>query len=131
MNQNNDSWSLPKGHQEDGEESLQTAIREIEEETGIPKDALNLICKLGVYERPRIVRYPTDPIEIRLITMYLFLTNHNNTLSPSDPENPEAKWVRIEDVSSLLTHPKDKEFFREIIHVIKNIELEHSESVPN
>jgi hypothetical protein len=35
-------------------------------------------------------------------------------LSPEDPENPEAKWVDPQEVSALLTHPKDKEFYENI-----------------
>lgn len=31
-----DRWDLPKGHAEQGEELLQTALRETQEETGIP-----------------------------------------------------------------------------------------------
>ena len=35
VNQNHDSWSLPKGHVEDNETFLETAKREIYEETGL------------------------------------------------------------------------------------------------
>ena len=35
VNQNHDSWSLPKGHIDPGESNLETAKREIYEETGI------------------------------------------------------------------------------------------------
>ena len=35
VNQNHDSWSLPKGHVEDNETILETAKREIYEETGL------------------------------------------------------------------------------------------------
>ena len=31
----NGRWDLPKGHQEPGEDILQTALREVEEETGV------------------------------------------------------------------------------------------------
>ncbi len=35
-----DRWDLPKGHAEEGEENLTTALRETEEETGIPSAAI-------------------------------------------------------------------------------------------
>ncbi len=40
---------LPKGHVETGEDLVQTAIREIEEEAGLKN--LTLVCKLGMKER--------------------------------------------------------------------------------
>lgn len=37
-----DRWDLPKGHAEEGEELLETAVRETEEETGILRAALDI-----------------------------------------------------------------------------------------
>lgn len=37
------SWSVPKGHKEQGEDSLLTALRETEEETGIGSDRIQII----------------------------------------------------------------------------------------
>ena len=110
VKQPNDTWSLPKGHVEEGESHLGAAIREIKEEAGIPMNQLKFISKIGTYERTRIPLKPSDPLEMRSITLYFFKTTAKN-LVPEDPENPEAKWVAVSEVTSLLTHPKDKEFF--------------------
>lgn len=110
VNQNHNSWSLPKGHVEHGEELLPAAIREIREETGIPERALKPVGKLATYERSRIQRDPGDTPEMREITLFLFTTDHEK-LAPEDPMNPEARWVPIDEVSALLTHPKDQEMF--------------------
>ncbi len=111
--QPNDTWSLPKGHVERGETHLEAAIREIEEETGIPSEALQFIKPLGAYKRDRIKKHPNDPDEERTITMFLFTTTAEH-LMPKDPENPEAYWCAIEEVEQRLTHPKDVEFFASI-----------------
>jgi 8-oxo-dGTP pyrophosphatase MutT (NUDIX family) len=110
VNQNNNSWSLPKGHVERGEEPRDAALREIWEETGIPTERLLFLAPLGFYERMRIKLNNESPDELRTITMYLFRTDAEK-LNPHDPANPEARWVPIDDVAALLTHPKDKEFF--------------------
>lgn len=110
VNQNHNSWSLPKGHVNQGEGLLAAALREIREETGVPEKKLELVGKLATYERDRIKRKPGDVTEMRQITLFLFTTNHE-TLAPEDPMNPEARWVWIDDVSPILTHPKDKEMF--------------------
>lgn len=114
VSQPNNTWSLPKGHVEEGESHLGGAIREIKEETGIPMEKLELISKIGTYERARIKRKPEDKDEMRSITLYLFKTTAK-VLKPEDPDNPEAKWVSINEVTELLTHPKDKEFFETLV----------------
>lgn len=118
VNQNHDSWSLPKGHVEPNEEPKDAAFREIWEEVGITQSKLNFIAPLGFYERMRIKKQPTDPDELRTITMYLFTTDEE-LLVPHDTSNPEARWVAINEVPRLLTHPKDKEYFTRIAPLIE------------
>ena len=109
VNQNNDSWSLPKGHVEKNESILEAAIREIYEETGLKN--IKLIKKIGSYKRYRIGLDGLDDLrELKLIYMYVF-TTEENVLFPIDRHNPEAKWVSIKETINLLTHKKDKEFF--------------------
>ena len=113
VNQNNNSWSLPKGHLDEGEKALEAARREIHEESGV-KD-LTYIKKLGVYERPRIGRDGDDDrTETKRITLFLFTTKQMR-LTPVDPDNPEARWVPRSKVADLLTHGKDKTFFLSIL----------------
>ena len=113
VSQNGNSWSLPKGHVEEGEDYLTAAKREIYEETGIKE--LTLVKKLGNYERHRIGKDTNgdDISELKTLHFFLFKTN-TETLKPLDPENPEARWVEKDKVADLLTHPKDKEFFLKI-----------------
>lgn len=44
-------WNFPKGHFEEGENSMDTALRETEEETGINKNDLHIIPGFKAYER--------------------------------------------------------------------------------
>lgn len=113
VNQNHNSWSLPKGHIEEGEENLVGAIREIWEETGIPADKLIFQKQLVTYQRDRIQRRESDTGEMREITLYLFTTDQEK-LAPQDPINPEALWVKVADVTSYLTHPIDRAMFAQI-----------------
>jgi 8-oxo-dGTP pyrophosphatase MutT (NUDIX family) len=111
VSQHGTSWSLPKGHIDPGEDALVAAKREIYEESGI-RD-LEFVRELGSYERYRIGLDGDDPSELKVITMFLFRTSEK-TLRPVDPENPEAKWVEKSKVQLLLTHERDKEFFRNV-----------------
>ncbi len=118
VNQRGDSWSLPKGHIDEGETARMAAEREIAEETGL--NSLDFIKELGSYERHRIGKggKGEDLSELKHITMFLFRTAQD-ILAPTDPYNPEARWLPIEKVANLLTHPKDKEFFVSIKDSLK------------
>ena len=123
VSQHGKHWSLPKGHLEKDEDALMAAKRETAEESGLTE--LKLLDKLGTYTRYRISKLGSDDKGVlKHITMFLFTTPQMN-LAPTDPENPIARWVAIDDVANLLTHPKDKDFFNEhknkIAEVAKNL----------
>ncbi len=119
VSQHGNSWSLPKGHIDEGEDALSAAKREIGEESGI--NEVTFIKALGSYKRYKIGKDGgEDKNELKLIHMFLFKTTQIK-LAPQDPDNPEARWVNKEDVSALLTHPRDKEFFHNVLFELKNL----------
>ena len=113
VNQNNNSWSLPKGHIDPGENEEDAAVREIYEESGIQD--VTVIEKLSEYDRSTIGidGQGEKRNDMKHITMFLCITNQKD-LSPIDPDNPEAIWLPASEVADKLTHPKDKEFFMSI-----------------
>ena len=117
VNQNGTSWSLPKGHVDLGEEPLQAAIREITEESGI--DDLHFLRALGAYGRFKLGKNTgEDKQEWKVLLFFLFKTRQNE-LNPKDPHHPQARWVHPDEVEALLTHPKDKAFYKSIRDQIK------------
>ncbi len=109
VNQNHDSWSLPKGHVDPGETILEAAKREIYEESGVSQ--LDYIKELGFYERYKIgLDGSDDKGELKKIYLFLFKTNQMK-LKPIDPMNPEAKWCTFNEIIELLTHKEDINFF--------------------
>ena len=116
VSQHGNSWSMPKGHIEPGETPEQAARREIAEESGITQ--LELVKELGSYERFRIaLGGGEDRTELKTIQLFLFRTNQE-ILKPTDPENPEALWLEKHRAAGLLTHPRDRQFFESIMHVL-------------
>jgi 8-oxo-dGTP diphosphatase len=100
-----DDWSFPKGKADPGEQAAATALREVEEETGIS-------CTLGdeVGEtryrdnkgRPKIVRYwHMEPAR----------TTHSFT--PND-EVDEVRWCSVREAAKLLTYDHDRKLLRKV-----------------
>ena len=117
VNQNGTSWSLPKGHVDLGEEPLHAAIREIMEESGV--DDLHFLRVLGAYGRFKLGKNTgEDKQEWKVLLFFLFKTKQNE-LNPKDPHHPQARWVHPDEVEALLTHPKDKAFYKSIRDQIK------------
>jgi len=116
VSQHGTSWSLPKGHLEEGETPLEAARREIREESGVSR--LELVRPLGSYSRHRLgADGAEDRSELKTIHLFLFRTDATE-LAPTDSDNPEARWVERGGVAELLTHAKDKEFFASILDAI-------------
>lgn len=91
-------WSLPKGKQDPGESDEATALREVEEETG-------LVCRLGsevgetrytdAKGRPKVVRYwLMEPLEERPFV-------------PND-EVDDLRWCSTGEAGELLTYAHDR-----------------------
>jgi 8-oxo-dGTP pyrophosphatase MutT (NUDIX family) len=117
VNQRGNSWSLPKGHLDPGEDELTAARREIYEESGV--NNLTLVCGLGSYERARIGKHGGEsPDEIKTLHFFLFTTTQME-LAPVDADHPEARWTSLEEAEQMLTHPKDRAFLARNIPLIR------------
>lgn len=119
VNQGSNVWSFPKGGVEEGETTLQAAVREVEEETGITQ--LELVKELGSYERYSIGKGgigENKELGLQKRTLFLFTTGQH-TLHPQDGEIVEVRYVTLDEAYELLKHPKDKEFLKSVWHILE------------
>ncbi|MEK6853224.1 MAG: NUDIX domain-containing protein [Nanoarchaeota archaeon] len=113
VNSRGNSWSLPKGHLEKGESTLEAAMREIMEESGVT--GLDLQGYLGSYERYKIgADGRKDRSRRKEIHLYLFRTEQQR-LYPLDRHTQDARWVPREQVPKLLTYKKDRKYFKQVM----------------
>lgn len=111
-----DFWGFPKGHIDDGEDALSAAMRETQEEVGITD--LEYRRAFEPYTRLRGGDEEREDQEMKTIHMFLFDTTQEQFVL-TDPRHTEARWVPIEGIAAILTHPKDKEFFLSIKDSLK------------
>ena len=107
----NGLWDLPKGHQDPGEEISVTALREVQEETGIEDLSLQeLICITDhCYKRNGIWH-------LKHTWWYRMLDNKPIDLTPQKEEDiSKAAWVAKSSLPPFLqnTYPSIVEVFRE------------------
>jgi ADP-ribose pyrophosphatase YjhB (NUDIX family) len=107
----NDLWDLPKGHQEEGEDISVTALREVQEETGVLNLRMGgLICITDhCYRR-------NDIWHLKHTWWYDMLYMDPVDLTPQKEEDiTKAAWVARSGLSPYLknTYPSIVEVFRE------------------
>ena len=87
------TWALPGGARHQGEDAATGAIREAQEEAGVPDGAvrarLESVLDVGVWTYTTLVADVVEPF----------------TPVISDPESLELAWVPIDDVDALPLHP--------------------------
>jgi 8-oxo-dGTP pyrophosphatase MutT (NUDIX family) len=101
------SWQFPKGTVENNEKYLDTALREIEEETGLKN--LEYVKPLPIYSR-----ISTHEKDTRREIHYFLFKIQKQDLVPS-AEVTQSKWVAIQKVDEELTYPEDKTFIKEAL----------------
>lgn len=88
------TWSFPKGHMECGETELQTAKREVFEETGLTVQPIN-----GFRQE---VYYTLPPEHIKQKTVVLFLAETLGCLNMNPDEVADYRWACAKHAKQLL-----------------------------
>lgn len=117
-------WVFPKGligDHKKGETAEETAVREVEEETGVKG---KLITKL---QNPATYFYMWQG-DKRFKTVYFFLMEYESgDINNHDIEMCDVEWLPTEKVLDRLTYKSDKLAFKEALEQFRN--LPHASSI--
>jgi len=95
-------WGFPKGLIEPGESPEQAAVREISEETGIPRSALTLRAPLPSSEYV-YRRRDTGALIFKRVHHFLVEAPADTALQPDPAEIAEAAWLGFDGARARLS----------------------------
>ena len=96
------TWTLPKGTPDPGETVEQTALREVEEETGLEVRIVEPLPSIE-YE------FVQDGTRIHKTVHYFLMEPTGGDLSRHDAEFERVRWVRFDEAGGLLSFPTERE----------------------
>lgn len=109
IQQNDGVISFPKGHTENNETEIETAMRETKEETNIDI----LINPNLRFETSYIVNSNIDKTVV-----YYIAKNLNNKIIKQEKEIKDIKWVPIDEVMDLLQYDNIKKLWQDVLKTI-------------
>lgn len=106
---NRNFWGFPKGHMENEENEIETALREVKEEVGL---------EVEIDEEKRYILNYIIRDEIDKTTVLYIARPKNEEIIMQESEIENVKWCSFEEALDTLTFDNWKEMFRSVIYDI-------------
>ena len=104
-------WDFPKGHVEEGETEVETAIREVKEETNVDVE---------VNEKYRYTTKYSPKEDVIKEVVYFLAKNISNNKEAQLEEVSEVKWIKLEDAIEKITYNNSKEILVKLKEDLEN-----------
>lgn len=101
-------WTLPKGIVEPGETPEDTALREVEEETGIKGEVVRPLGQVAYSFTHKGVNYDK-------VVHYFLMRPSGGDISRHDREMEEVRWVPLREAIDLLPFDNEKGLLRKLL----------------
>ena len=108
---NRNFWGFPKGHMEEGENEIDTALREVKEEVGLE-------VEIDIKKRYTLNYIIRDEID-KTTVLYIAVPKNEN-LEMQESEIEDIKWCDFDEALDTLTFDNWKELFKKVIKDIHN-----------
>jgi 8-oxo-dGTP pyrophosphatase MutT (NUDIX family) len=110
-----DFWIFPKGHAEGNENPKETALRELEEETGIKNITLEPSTSFSIY-----YAFKHEDVKIdKTVKYYLGYCADTKTIITQPQEIKELRWCDFKTAQQLLTHQNSKDILQQVQMVLR------------
>lgn len=106
LRRHNGPWVFPKGHIDPGEEPLDTAVREVAEESGVTAECTDQTEFSTSYTRP-------DGVS-RRISWFIMDTDQDEFVRSEDVF-PDGAFLEVDVALERLSFPEDRELLRQVI----------------
>ena len=110
-------WDFPKGHVEKGEDELQTALRELKEETGI--DNIKIVDDFNHHISYTFFR--DNETILKEVVFFLGITNQEKVSISSEHQN--FVWLQYESAYECLTYDNAKKTLKKAFDFYKNLSI--------
>ncbi|MGA8503384.1 MAG: NUDIX domain-containing protein [Candidatus Sulfotelmatobacter sp.] len=111
--------ALPKGLVDPGEKPLETALREVYEETGVKAEP---VTKLGDSKYVYTRTWEDGARVFKIVSFYLmrYRSGRVNDIAPAmRVEVARASWVRLEEAAALLAYKGEKQMARRALEYVE------------
>ena len=108
---NKGHWGFPKGHVEKDETEVQTAIREVKEET-------NIDVEVDESKRYSIKYNPEENITKEVI--FFIAKKIGGSIKPQESEINTVEWFDFEEALEVITYDNSKELLKNYLENFKN-----------
>ncbi len=96
-------WDFPKGHVEENETEVQTALREVKEETNVD---------VHIYENIKYESHYSPKENVEKTVIFFLARSISDTLVKQDAEIADIGWYSYEDALNILTYDNAKEILK-------------------
>lgn len=110
-------WGFPKGligDKKKGEGKEETALREVEEETGAKGEILEEL-------EPVTYWYKFEDEKIKKTVYFYVMRYLGGDITKHDFEMENVEWVEVDNVMDRLTYKSDKEVFEKALPIIDRL----------
>ena len=117
----NGNWGFPKGHTEDQETDIQTAIREVTEETGINIEILD-----GFKKSIKSIPFPEV---LKEVIFFIGITEEEKVTIDKD-EIEDYMWCSYEEALKMITYKPQRDVMESSLQFIKNYYGDDKNDIP-